>query len=1152
MTIRFNLRFILAIAFIASCSLLAVTADVVINEIHYDPTDLDYEAGSLREFVELYNPGDQAVDLSGYQFTAGALYTFPDGTTLDSGGYLVVARMPSHSTWRNKRYQVLGPFENKLGNGGEWVELARPNGEIVERLRYNDDPPWPRGADGYGPSLERISWDLPANDYHSWRASLRNDGTPGAANTVIGTPPYPLIQSYSVSPEHPTSGDDVTIQFTIDSPQLIDQATLRWEATDDAAQSKDILVNAHSIWRYWKGTSAPSSNLEWAEQGFDDQSWPTGFGGFGYGDTEQIQTVLNDMRGKYSTVFIRRSFQVDDPDELGALTLSIFYDDGFIAYLNGDEVARSFAPGTYTNESTSDGLHEANETEEFSVSNATLQAGENTLAIVGFNTSLGNSSDFVLAPSLFASAQPNDAQAEMTFITQNFSSGTLQATIPPHGNQTLVRFNLDLTLTDGQTLRLPHSADPRPFESYFVYDNDIESKIPLMWVFPQEPTALPSEAKTISAAVIKPLESEFPMVFDGVRYTDSRNGNKLKFLKGEEFRGDRTLNISLESPREGTTAGGQSPHVEQISYDLFRDYGVLTPRCDWYRFIEDGEHTQRIAVEQPNERFLEVNDRDPSGNIYKIAYNEPGGYSKKTNMDESSDDYIELFSHVRVGNPNLVEDLPKYLNIEEVMGYEVVTFLLSHWDGFKNNIFLYHDLTPGAAWEIIPWDTDKTFGYTDSDPMYWEMPIDFSLTLVAPGSAELTNRNLDAPIGRPFHSDPKLHEEFINRVAQSLNGLFSLERMGGIIDQTEALLLDDLALSEAYTGRTRNSRRNQITTSYDTMRFFLENRHNFLRTQLPAGFTAKRTLPSNDYSGGSVIKDITITIALTENEPLTATVSEQVPNGFEIVESSANLGEVSTSGSTITWSLSGITSDAVLTYSLQTPEKQPVSSPVLHGVVKNEGADFAISDDALNYLPKNSQRLPSPWVTGAGEWLATDGVLTCRSDDGTDPKHAWVEIDLPSQNYTVRADVRMLSWEDIDHARSGVAVRVDPTADNRALNLLFHQDESSVDMLNDLLAWGTRSDYEWQVGEWYTLTLSVNDLRLNGSIKKTETDETPFEMTWEDGSIAQRSTGFPGVTGSSLMGLQSQYDNFEVIVNGEVVFADNFDYSVGVPDWMMY
>src|SRR5690606_36780595 len=109
------------------------------------------------------------------------------------------------------------------------------------------------------------------------------------------------------------------------------------------------------------------------------------------------------------------------------------------------------------------------------------------------------------------------------------------------------------------------------------------------------------------------------------------------------------------------------------------------------------------------------------GNNYEIAYNEPGGYSKKTNLDEDDSDYRTLFQEVSIRNrENLYESIQNYLDVNEVMGYQVATYVMSHWYGIKNNIFLYHDLNEGGQWEIIPWDVDKTFGYTDSDPMYRE------------------------------------------------------------------------------------------------------------------------------------------------------------------------------------------------------------------------------------------------------------------------------------------------------------------------------------------------------------------------------------------------------------------------------------------------
>ena len=66
---------------------------IVINELHTNP-DVKTE---LVEFIELYNAGTTDVDLSGWQFTEGVLYTFPAGTKLQVGGYLIVAESPRRS-----------------------------------------------------------------------------------------------------------------------------------------------------------------------------------------------------------------------------------------------------------------------------------------------------------------------------------------------------------------------------------------------------------------------------------------------------------------------------------------------------------------------------------------------------------------------------------------------------------------------------------------------------------------------------------------------------------------------------------------------------------------------------------------------------------------------------------------------------------------------------------------------------------------------------------------------------------------------------------------------------------------------------------------------------------------------------------------------
>src|SRR2546430_2462360 len=77
-----------AVWLLALTTAVPVRADVVINEIFYHaPDDLDN-----LQFIELYNTGDQAVDLSGWELTKGVKYTFPAKTTIEANGYLVLCK----------------------------------------------------------------------------------------------------------------------------------------------------------------------------------------------------------------------------------------------------------------------------------------------------------------------------------------------------------------------------------------------------------------------------------------------------------------------------------------------------------------------------------------------------------------------------------------------------------------------------------------------------------------------------------------------------------------------------------------------------------------------------------------------------------------------------------------------------------------------------------------------------------------------------------------------------------------------------------------------------------------------------------------------------------------------------------------------------
>jgi regulation of enolase protein 1 (concanavalin A-like superfamily) len=150
-----------------------LTDDVVINEVMYHPIS----ENSDDEFVELFNAGTNAVDLSGWRFTDGINFTFPSNTLIAAGGYLVVSKNRTNLLARYLNLTlnpalVVGDYAGTLANDGERLALARPelaiNADnpmkattnviyvVVDEVEYRDGGRWGHWSDGGGSSLELI------------------------------------------------------------------------------------------------------------------------------------------------------------------------------------------------------------------------------------------------------------------------------------------------------------------------------------------------------------------------------------------------------------------------------------------------------------------------------------------------------------------------------------------------------------------------------------------------------------------------------------------------------------------------------------------------------------------------------------------------------------------------------------------------------------------------------------------------------------------------------------------------------------------------------------------------------------------------------------------------------------------------------------
>ncbi len=147
----------------------------------------------------------------------------------------------------------------------------------------------------------------------------------------------------------------------------------------------------------------------WNTLAFNDAAWTGGAGGVGYERGTGYENLIGidvetAMYGLNGTCYIRTPFSVTGPmiGQLDALTLRVRYDDGFIAYLNGQEVARTGnAPASPQWNSEASYTHDDAEAvifQDFDISAhiGLLQAGNNVLAIQGLN-SPASSSDFLIS-----------------------------------------------------------------------------------------------------------------------------------------------------------------------------------------------------------------------------------------------------------------------------------------------------------------------------------------------------------------------------------------------------------------------------------------------------------------------------------------------------------------------------------------------------------------------------------------------------------------------------------------------------------------------------------------------------------------------------------------------------------------------------------
>ena len=156
-------------------------AVVVFNEIMYHPAENE----AALEWLELHNQMAVNIDLSGWRLSSGIDFTFPTGTIISGGNYIVVAIDPAalKTAAGLDDSKVVGPFSGRLSNSGEQINLRDNSDRLMDSIAYYDGGKWSVGADGSGSSLAKINPDTASSPSKNWVCSSLTGGTPGEKNS---------------------------------------------------------------------------------------------------------------------------------------------------------------------------------------------------------------------------------------------------------------------------------------------------------------------------------------------------------------------------------------------------------------------------------------------------------------------------------------------------------------------------------------------------------------------------------------------------------------------------------------------------------------------------------------------------------------------------------------------------------------------------------------------------------------------------------------------------------------------------------------------------------------------------------------------------------------------------------------------------------
>lgn len=290
------------------------------------------------------------------------------------------------------------------------TESSRRTSPYILKLSYNDAQMTHEQEEALN-LISFLDFDVRDENVGEWYLSNYGTKQPNKdTQKIIGAPnSTQKIGDYGVD----TEGNYVWAYIDYHGDFCVGTSEL---ATPDAVIYKSTVVKLGDTWKY--AVNTVDDIINWNKSSYNDSEWESGPTPIGYGDKG-----LNTITEKTGRVFMRKAVSLSNVEKIQKIEFGVDYDDGYVLYLNGNEIDRQRVDGaTVTNESTANAA--INNADVLTIRDVTSSAkpyfinGENIFSIAVLNAN-STSSDLSIYPEIYINSELTTSIDDIRFFGES-------------------------------------------------------------------------------------------------------------------------------------------------------------------------------------------------------------------------------------------------------------------------------------------------------------------------------------------------------------------------------------------------------------------------------------------------------------------------------------------------------------------------------------------------------------------------------------------------------------------------------------------------------------------------------------------------------------------------------------------------------------